>query len=195
MSSPLPQSRVPLQRIAEAAVEQARLRVVPRLASDAPRVPFVTLVSLLLVAGVVGLLLFNTTMQQNSFAATDLEKQARDLTSREQTLQMQLEELRNPQSVAEKAQSMGMVPASNPAFIELSSGQVIGQATPATTADRTDVRPPAAQKPEELAPPVLVIKVKADKPERDTTSTSQDRRGGRDRTGSTSQSAGDRSER
>ena len=54
MSSPLPQSRVRVQRIAEAAVERARLTVVPRLGSEAPRVPFVTLVSLLLVAGVGG---------------------------------------------------------------------------------------------------------------------------------------------
>ena len=66
MSTPLPHSRVRVQRIAEAAVERARLTVVPRVRrSRSPRVPFVTLVSLLLLGGVVGLLMFNTTMQQN----------------------------------------------------------------------------------------------------------------------------------
>ena len=45
-------NRVP--RIAEAAVERARLTVVPRRRTRAPRVPFVALVSLLLVSGVAG---------------------------------------------------------------------------------------------------------------------------------------------
>ena len=57
----------------------------------APRVPFVTLVSLVLVAGIVGLLLFNTSMQQASFAASSLENQADALAAREQTLRMELD--------------------------------------------------------------------------------------------------------
>lgn len=195
MSSPLPQSRVRVQRIAEAAVERARLSVVPRLSSEAPRVPFVTLVSLMLIAGVVGLLLFNTSMQQNSFAATDLEKQARDLSSREQTLQMELENLRNPQSVAEKAQALGMVPASTPAFIQLSDGSIVGDPVPASAENRTDVRPPEAIKPKELDPAPLVIKVPANnnKPERDTTSSSNAESSPTGSNGSNSQSQGDRS--
>lgn len=194
MSSPLPQSRVRVQRIAEAAVERARLRVVPRLSSEAPRVPFVTLVSLMLVAGVVGLLLFNTNMQQTSFAATDLEKQARDLSSREQTLQMELENLRNPQSVAEKAQALGMVPASTPAFIQLSDGSIVGDPVPATAESRTDVRPPEAIKPKELDPAPLVIKVPAtNKPERDTTSSSNTETSPTGSNRAKSQNQGDRS--
>jgi hypothetical protein len=86
-------SRVRVQRIAEEAVERARLRVVPRQRVRAPKVPFVMLVSALLLAGVVGLLLFNTTMQQNSFAAADLQTQADDLRSEEQALQAEIDEL------------------------------------------------------------------------------------------------------
>ncbi|KQY63985.1 MULTISPECIES: hypothetical protein [unclassified Nocardioides] len=160
MSSPLPQSRVRVQRIAEAAVERARLSVVPRLRTRTPRVPFVTLVSLLLVAGVVGLLMFNTNMQQNSFAATDLEQQASELTAREQGLQMELEELRAPQRLAEEAQRYGMVPAMNPAFIKLQDGKVIGNPIPASAADAYDVRPPEARKPKALDPDPVIIKVK-----------------------------------
>ena len=81
--------------------------------------PFVTLVSLLLLGGVVGLLLFNTSMQQASFAATALEEQATSLTAREQTLQMELERLRDPQRVAEARKQLGMVPARAPAFLDL----------------------------------------------------------------------------
>lgn len=159
MSTPLPHSRVRVQRIAESAVERARLRVVPRLSPSSPRVPFVTLVSLLLVAGVVGLLMFNTHMQQNAFAATELERHANDLTAQEQTLQMQLEELRDPQRVAEQAQALGMVPATKPAFIRITDGKVLGVPSPATAEDRTDVRPPAARKPKSLIPTKNVVRV------------------------------------
>lgn len=162
MSTPLPQSRVRVQRIAEAAVERARLRVVPRLSPNAPRVPFVTLVSLLLVAGVVGLLMFNTHMQQNSFAATDLEQQASELTSRQQTLQMQLEELRDPQRVAEQAQKLGMVPTTRPAFLRISDGKVLGEPAPATKEAGFDVRPPAAKRPASLTPKKIEITVPAE---------------------------------
>ena len=63
-------------RLAEEAVARARLTVVPRRRVRAARMPFVTLVSLVLLGGVVGLLCFNTPMQQASFAATKLEAQA-----------------------------------------------------------------------------------------------------------------------
>ena len=62
MSTLMTQARTRVPRFAEAAVERARLTVVPRRATRAPKVPFVALVSLLLVGGVVGLLLFNTSM-------------------------------------------------------------------------------------------------------------------------------------
>lgn len=161
MSSPLPQSRVRVQRIAEAAVERARLTVVPRIRSRAPRVPFVTLVSLILVGGVVGLLMFNTTMQQNSFRATALETQADELKSQQQTLELELERLRDPQRVAEQAQQMGMVPAVNPAFIRLGDGTVLGEATEASPKDGFDVRPPAAKKPPVLSPKPIFVEVPA----------------------------------
>ncbi|MDT0201250.1 hypothetical protein [Nocardioides sp. AE5] len=194
MSSPLPLSRVRVQRIAESAVERARLSVVPRLDPHAPRVPFVTLVSLLLVAGVVGLLLFNTTMQQNAFANTALEKQARELSDRQQGLQMELDELRNPQRVAEKAQELGMVPSLNPAFINLSDGTILGNPVPAKAEDGIDVRPPEAKKPAELDPAPLVIKVPA-QPEAsaDTDPASPDRDAAAGSNDSSSNDRGDRS--
>jgi hypothetical protein len=85
MSTPLSQARTQFPRLAEAAVERARLTVVPRRTQKAPRVPFVSLVSLLLVTGVVGLLLFNTSMQQSSFVATSMEEQATVLAAKEES--------------------------------------------------------------------------------------------------------------
>ena len=143
-------SRVP--RIAEAAVERARLTVVPRGVTRAPRVPFVALVSLLLVSGVAGLLLFNTSMQQASFHATALEQQAQILAAEEQSLQMELEMLRDPQRVAAEARAIGMVPPANPAFIRLSDGRVLGTPTPAVPEDGIRIAPLPTLKPQEPPP-------------------------------------------
>jgi hypothetical protein len=156
MSTPLSQARS-LPRFAEAAVERARLTVVPRRVQKAPRVPFVSLVSLLLVSGIAGLLLFNTSMQQASFVATSMEQQAAVLAGKEESLRMQLHRLRDPQRVAARAKQLGMVPATDPAFIRLSDGEVLGKATPAAPTNdmRIDPLPPA--KPESLRPRMVIL--------------------------------------
>lgn len=161
MSSPAQQIRIRVPRIAQEAVQKARLTVVPTVRSRAPRVPFVTLVSLMLVGGIVGLLLFNTSMQQASFAASALEKQADAMAAREQTLRMELDDLRNPQRVASQAQQMGMVIPAAPAFLDLESGTVSGIRQPATPADALRIAPKAATKPAVLAPAPTVVKVPA----------------------------------
>ena len=123
----------------------------------APRVPFVTLVSLVLVGGIVGLLLFNTSMQQASFSAANLEKEADTLAAREQTLRMELDELRNPQRVALEAQRMGMVVPTAPVFLDLATGETIGVRTPATRENAIQLLPPAPVKPAVLAPAPTVV--------------------------------------
>ena len=161
MSSPALQTRTRVTRIAQDAVDRARLTVVPRVRTRAPRVPFVTLVSLVLVAGIVGLLLFNTSMQQASFAASSLENEADVLAAREQTLRMELDELRNPQRVAEEAQQMGMVIPSAPVFLDLETGKTSGVRTPATRENAIQLLPPAPVKPAILAPAPTVVEVPA----------------------------------
>lgn len=160
MSTQAAQLRRSVPRIAQDAVEKARLTVVPRARSRAPKVPFLSLVSLVLVGGIVGLLLFNTSMQQSSFAATALEGQATNLAAREQTLRMELDDLRNPQRVATEAQRMGMVVPAAPTFLKL-DGTVTGVKTPATPADALRLAPKAAVKPAILSPAPTVVKVRA----------------------------------
>lgn len=161
MSSPALQPRTRVTRIAQEAVDRARLTVVPRVRTRAPRVPFVTLVSLVLVGGIVGLLLFNTSMQQASFAASSLETQADTLAAREQTLRMELDELRDPQRVATQAQQMGMVIPSAPVFLDLESGRTSGVRTPATRENAIQLQPPAPIMPADLAPEPIVVEVPA----------------------------------
>lgn len=169
MSSPALQPRTRVTRIAQDAVDKARLTVVPRVRSRAPRVPFVTLVSLVLVGGIVGLLLFNTSMQQASFAASSLENEAETLAAREQTLRMELDELRNPQRVAEEAQAMGMVIPSAPVFLDLETGKTTGVRTPATRENAIQLLPPAPVKPAVLAPAPTIVEVPAAPSTTDTT--------------------------
>jgi cell division protein FtsB len=160
MSSPLPQGRVRVQRIAEAAVERARLTVVPRTRRvRAARVPFVTLVSLILVAGVVGLLMFNTSMQQNAFKASALETQAADLQARQQTLETELDKLRDPQYIGEWAPKHGYVLPSCPAFLHLGTGKVSGGGC-TEPGEPFNVEPPPATKPDVLVPEKKIVRAK-----------------------------------
>lgn len=170
MSSPAVQVRSRVPRIADSAFERARLTVVPRRRRTASRMPFLALVSTLLLGGVVGLLLFNTSMQQASFTTTALEQQANRLAARQQTLQMELDQLRDPQQVASAAQSLGMVQACSPAFLRLGTGKVSGE--PCTGGTSLRINPRLPGKPSLLTPPARVVYVEAPATETSTESTS-----------------------
>jgi len=173
MSSTAPVLRTRVPRLAGAALERARLTVVPRRRRRrTSSVPFVMVISMVAVGGIVGLLLFNTSMQQASFAATDLQHRADTLLAQQQTLQMDLDKMRDPQTIALKAQRLGMVLPTSPAVLDLRSGKVLGQPTPATGADRLRLLPPAPPKPTALDPKPHVTLVPAP-----ATSTAQDSQG------------------
>lgn len=152
-------ARLRIPRSARTAVERARLSVVPVRRSRAPRMPFAVLVFAILGAGVVGLLMFNTHMQQMSFYATSLETRADALVARQQSLDMQLDRLRDPQRLAREGRRLGMVAPAVPAFIRLSDGTILGKPTPADADDFVAVKPPAAVKPSALQPAPIVIRV------------------------------------
>jgi len=152
-------TRVP--RFAEAAVERARLTVVPPRRSQAARTPFAVLVIAILAAGVVGLLMFNTSMQQTSFKATALQDRVNVLTAKEQSLALELDELRDPQHLAVSAKELGMVAPSQPAFVRLADGRVLGNPTPATVGDTVRVNPLPSKKPAALKRKTVIVKVPA----------------------------------
>jgi len=156
-------TRVP--RIAEAAVARARLTVVPPRRqlgrTQAARTPFAVLVLAILVGGVVGLLTFNTNMQQSAFRATALQEQVNVLTAREQALDMELDALRDPQHLARAAKDLGMVAPPQPAFLRLADGRVLGNPTPATSGDAVRINPLPAEKPGSLRPKRIIVRVPA----------------------------------
>jgi len=108
----------------------------------------------------VGLLLFNTSMQQASFSATALENEATSLAARQQTLKMELEDLRTSQRVAQEAQKMGMVVPVAPTFLTL-DGTIKGERVPALPENKLNLAPPAPIKPKILEPAPTVVKVTA----------------------------------
>lgn len=161
MSTLMSQARGRAPRLAEAAVEKARLTLVPNRRTAAPRAPFAVLVFAILGAGVVGLLMFNTHMQQASFYATRLQNRADDLTARQQKLDMELERLRAPQRLAEAGKALGMVAPGVPAFVKLSDGSVVGHPTPASPDDAVRINPLPPEVPAALRPKPIVIRVPA----------------------------------
>lgn len=154
-------AQVRAPRAAAAAVERARLSLVPTGRMHAPRAPFAVLVLALLGAGVVGLLLFNTHMQQASFTATQLQQQADDLIARQQKLDMELQELRNPQRLAEAGRELGLVAPPVPAFISLADGRVLGVPTIATAEDSVKTKGRGPSLPAALDPPPIIVRVPA----------------------------------
>ena len=103
--------------------------------TQAARTPFAVLVIAMLVAGVVGLLMFNTNMQQASFKATALQEQVNTLTAKEQSLNMELDAAAQPAAAGGGGQEArhGRRPRSRPS--SGSDGGVLGTPAPATSAD------------------------------------------------------------
>lgn len=147
--------RVP--RFAEEAILRARLSVVPRQDRAAGKVPFVILVGLVLLGGVVGLLMFNTHMQKSSFYVSSLQTKATDLHEQAQQMRLDLEKARDPQALAEWALANGMVPPDSPAFLRLSDGKVLGKAKPSTGENAFRVDTPAPGKPKSINPDPIVV--------------------------------------
>ena len=74
---------------------------------------------------------------------------------------MELDVLRDPQRVALKAQQLGMVIPTSPAFLRLSDGKVLGTPAAATREDGVRLLPRAPRKPAVLDPAPNVVEVRA----------------------------------
>ena len=107
---------------------RAVLTVVPVREVTRPRAPFVVAVVSLLVTGLIGLLRLNTVLGKDPFHLFELRSENRALLDQEQVLVREVEMLRSPSTIAEKAAGLGMVPAGPPAFLRLPDGAVLGSA-------------------------------------------------------------------
>ncbi len=113
---------------------RARATSPERAAQRAPRVPFALVVVALIVGGMCALLALNT-----ASAANELHRH--DLALRDATAALQVQQLQNevaaasaPGALAAAAAQLGMVPATNPAFLVIGADgrvRVLGNPAPA----------------------------------------------------------------
>jgi hypothetical protein len=101
--------------------------VSPLRAERASRGVFALVVGGLLIAGMVGILVINTSLAQGAFTISELQAQQATLTQQEQTLSEQVAGAAAPESLEQRARSLGMVPSETPVFLSVPSGKVLGQ--------------------------------------------------------------------
>ena len=92
------------------------------------RLPFLVVLIAAFGLGMAGLLLLNTTLQNQEFEARRLNSQASQLTYVQDDLESQLQTVSSPVSLAQKAYAQGMRPNVHAAFLELPDGTVKGDA-------------------------------------------------------------------
>lgn len=128
------------------------LIAVPGARARPSMVPFVLLILGLLTAGLVTLLVLNTSLDAGSFTLTNLQKQQTQLAQTQEQLKEALEASANPSALASKAAQLGMVPDGGPVFLNPGNGAVLGVPHPATappttappTTTATTTTPPAS---------------------------------------------------
>jgi len=109
----------------------ARLRAVTPQPRQQPTTTFAALVVVVMGAGLVGLLLLNIAMQNAAFHRAALDEQVYDLHVQQQALDLELDRLGSPERLADLATEQGMVPNPNAVFLDIGSGKIIGDPTPA----------------------------------------------------------------
>jgi hypothetical protein len=92
---------------------------------------FAALCMLLLVGGLMGLLMLNTSMAEGSFTLHKLQATSGQLTDTQEALTAAIDAQKAPANLAARASKLGMVPADSAAFLRLSDGAVLGVAKPA----------------------------------------------------------------
>ncbi|NUT36939.1 MAG: hypothetical protein HOV79_28110 [Hamadaea sp.] len=119
-------------RTRPAEQERPKLRLAPPMPVGGPRVPFVVMIVVLVMAGVVGILALNQKINENAFRLDNLRAEQAKLDRQEQDLNQQIAEKEAPGNLAAQARKLGLVPAGAPAFIRLPDGRVVGVPQPAS---------------------------------------------------------------
>jgi hypothetical protein len=109
------------------------LRVAPPLPVSVPRAPFIALILVVVVGGVLGILMVNTKINENAFRLDRLQEQQASLDVQEQQLKQQIAQAENPGNLTATARKLGLV-ETTPVQITLPDGRVTGMMTPASGA-------------------------------------------------------------
>ncbi|MFT8395685.1 hypothetical protein, partial [Propionibacterium sp.] len=117
-------------------------------------IPFIAVLLTILGLGMAGILILNTSIQQQENQLEGLQSQAQAAGYRQALLQGQVDQLSTTDVLAAQAANLGMVPNTNPVIIEMPSGQVVGSPPPAPARAL-----PGVGRPQQVAypPPDLCI--------------------------------------
>jgi uncharacterized protein HemX len=102
------------------------LRPVPTRQGGLGRLPFMLILAGVLVAGLVGLLMLQTRVQEQSFEVRQLQTKATELSYRQAQLEAQVQQKATPAEIARQATSLGMVPNPYAVYIDVRTGSVLG---------------------------------------------------------------------
>ncbi len=119
------------RRIGEAAQQRPQLRGLSRPPRRVSTIPFAVMMVGLFIAGMVGLLLLNTQLQNQAFEVRAVQREANERGYRVSDLESQLTRAKAPAELGRRATELGMVPNPHSVFIDLASGKVVGTPTPA----------------------------------------------------------------
>lgn len=111
-----------------------RLRVAPPPPVAVPRAPFVGLVLLVVIGGVLGILLLNTKINENAFILHDLRQQQAELDQRQQRLEEEIAAADSSAQLAAAARRLGLVRVDDEQLPHLwvPSGRLDGTPAPTT---------------------------------------------------------------
>ncbi|MGY5763813.1 septum formation initiator family protein [Brachybacterium sp. DNPG3] len=139
----------PGERGAASTAPAPRLTVLSAPRTGGGTLPFTLLCTLIVAATLAALLYLNIEMSNTSYEITRLEAQSKRLTQEEQALAETNERLGTPQELERQARELGMVPVTDPAYIDLDTGEVLGETAPiegtAAAGDATTDSVPVAE--------------------------------------------------
>jgi hypothetical protein len=131
-----------------APARRAWLRPVAAPTQRLARFPFLRVLIGIFGLGMAGLLMLNTTLQNQAFQARSLNRQATELAYVQADLENRLDIHAAPAELARLASRAGMRPNPHPAFLVLPEGRIIGEPTPVSGHEMPSL---VVKTPEEVA--------------------------------------------
>lgn len=107
------------------------LRSVPRPVGRLARTPFLMVLAGILAIGMVGLLLLNTTLQNQAFQASELKRTAAEMNYKQGELEAAVAQADSVSELSRRASQLGMRPHREVAYVVVGEDKVIGEAKPA----------------------------------------------------------------
>lgn len=107
--------------------DKPRLKAVPRPPVRLARIPFIAVLIAVFGVGMAGLLMLNTTLQNQAFEGRALTRQANELIYSQAELESELSRRTSAAELGRRASALGLRPNPRPAFLVVPSGKIIGK--------------------------------------------------------------------